>query len=61
MPTYEVESTVPCTVDGVGLLTPGNKVLVTEEMHNLFYTLHKVSLMEANFPKHVTVTKLGNT
>lgn len=48
-----LESTVECTVDGVGLLEPGAPVEVDVARFELY---HKVSPALANFPNHITVT-----
>jgi hypothetical protein len=47
-----LESTVECTVDGVGLLEPGKPVEVDAEV---FRTFHGVRPAEANFPRTVQV------
>lgn len=48
-----LESTIECTVDGVGLLEPGKPVEVDSDLFRMY---HKVSPAQANFPKSVTVT-----
>lgn len=48
-----LESTVECTIDGVGLLEPGKPVEVNPEYFRLF---HNARLAEANFPRSVKVT-----
>lgn len=47
-----LESTVECTVDGVGLLEPGKPVEVFPEYFRLF---HNVRPADANFPPSVKV------
>lgn len=47
-----VESTVECTIDGVGLLEPGKPVEVNPEFFQIF---HGVRPTEAKFPPSVRV------
>lgn len=47
-----LESTVECTVDGVGLLEPGKPVEVDPQ---LFQVFHKVRPADAKFPPSVQV------
>jgi hypothetical protein len=47
-----LESTVECTIDGVGLLTPGVPVEVDPEYFQVF---HKVTPAQANFPNSIKV------
>lgn len=47
-----LESTVECTVDGVGLLEPGKPVEVNPEVFQVF---HNVRPADANFPPSVKV------
>lgn len=47
-----LESTVECTVDGVGLLEPGKPVEVFPEYFRLF---HNVRPADAKFPPSVKV------
>lgn len=48
-----LESSVECTIDGVGLLEPGKAVEVDVP---LFQMYHHVSPAEANFPPSIKVT-----
>lgn len=48
-----IESETECTVDGVGLLKPGEPVAVDSELFKVF---HGKTPAEANFPRHITVT-----
>lgn len=48
-----IVSETECTVDGVGLLKPGEPVEVDPEFFKLF---HRVGPAEANFPRYITVT-----
>jgi len=48
-----LESTVECTIDGVGLLTPGVPVEIDPDYFQVF---HKVTPAQANFPASVKVT-----
>jgi hypothetical protein len=47
-----LKSEVECTVDGVGLLEPGEEVEVDVATFELF---HGVTPAQANFPRSVTV------
>lgn len=47
------ESDRECTIDGVGLLTPGEPVEVDPA---LFFAYHGVEPGKANLPDYVTVT-----
>lgn len=47
-----LESSVECTIDGVGLLEPGKAVEVDVP---LFMMYHRVTPAEANFPNHIKV------
>lgn len=48
-----LESSVECTVDGVGLLEPGKPVEVNPELFRMY---HQVNPAQANFPNSITVT-----
>ena len=48
-----LESSIECTVDGVGLLEPGKPVEVNPELFRMY---HQVNPAQANFPKTITVT-----
>lgn len=47
------ESTVECTIDGVGLLEPGKPVEVDPDVFQVF---HNVSPIKANLPRTIKVT-----
>jgi len=56
MVTFELVSQQDCTVGGVGLLTAGEPVRVTDEQLNAFAAVHGYPLKEARFPSGVRVT-----
>lgn len=50
---YYITSDRECTIDGVGLVTPGKPVKVDV---NMFRSFHGIEPKDANFPSHVTLT-----
>lgn len=53
---FEIESNSVVTIDGIGLLEPGKKIIVDEDMLRVFKTIHQVGLLQAAFPPNITVT-----
>lgn len=55
MVTFKVTSAQDCTIGGIGALTAGETITLTEEQLNHFEVVHGYPLSESNFPPHVQV------
>lgn len=53
MVTFELVSEQEVTINGIGLLTPGQPVPVDQAMLDHFESEHGYRLNESNFPKFV--------